>query len=98
MIDLFETSPCKNRSEKRLGSTLNFFRTNIEHMNYAAFILAEIYVDSVVIEAGCKVIVGNRLKNTDMQRKRLPDPVGPCTIRTVSFLILILIITHYFKK
>ena len=40
MIDLFETSPCKKGFDKRLDSALNYFRNNIEHMNYGTFIAA----------------------------------------------------------
>jgi hypothetical protein len=38
----------------------------MERMNYGAFTACGIFVGSGVIEAGCKVIVGNRMKNAGM--------------------------------
>ena len=35
-------------------------------MNYGTFAACGIFVGSGVIEAGCKVIVGNRMKNAGM--------------------------------
>jgi hypothetical protein len=66
MLDLIETSPRKKGTEKRLYTAMSYFRTNMEHMNYGAFTANGIFVGSGVIEAGCKVIVGNRMKNAGM--------------------------------
>jgi hypothetical protein len=66
MIDLIKNSQCKKGAEKKLDSALNYFRSNMEHMNYGAFTAAGIFVGSGIIEAGCKVIVGNRMKNAGM--------------------------------
>lgn len=66
MIDLIETMPCKKGKERKLESALGYFRSNKERMNYGAFTACGIFVGSGVIEAGCKVIVGNRMKNAGM--------------------------------
>ena len=66
MLDLVKTLPCKKGYEEKLESAMGYFRSNMEHMNYGAFAANGIYVGSGVIEAGCKVIVGNRMKNAGM--------------------------------
>jgi len=66
MLDLVETLPCKKGSENKLETAIGYFCYNFEHMNYGALIASGIFVGSGVIEAGCKVIVGNRMKNAGM--------------------------------
>ena len=66
MLDLIESMPCKKGNEKKLENAMTYFRTNMDRMNYGAFAACGIFVGSGVIEAGCKVIVGNRMKNAGM--------------------------------
>ena len=66
MLELIEAAPCKAGSEKKLEGALGYFRSNRERMNYGAFSACGIFVGSGVIEAGCKVIVGTRMKNAGM--------------------------------
>ena len=66
MLVRIESMPCKKGNEKKLESAMDYFRSNIERMNYGAFAASGIFVGSGVIEAGCKVIVGNRMKNAGM--------------------------------
>ena len=66
MLDLIEAEPCRKGSEKKLESSMGYFRSNMAHMNYGIFTAIGIFVGSGVIEAGCKVIVGNRMKNAGM--------------------------------
>jgi len=66
MLDLIKSTPCKKGNEKRLASAMGYFSSNIDRMNYGAFAASGIFVGSGVIEAGCKVIVGNRMKNAGM--------------------------------
>jgi hypothetical protein len=66
MLGLIESMPCKKGNEKRLDSAAEYFLTNMERMNYGVFTASGIFVGSGVIEAGCKVIVGNRMKNAGM--------------------------------
>jgi len=66
MILLVEGALCKKGCEKRFESAVNYFRSNVDHMNYGVFTALGIFVGSGVIEAACKVIVGNRMKNAGM--------------------------------
>jgi len=66
MLDLVESTPCKNGKEKKLEGAMGYFSSNLDRMDYGAFSACGIYVGSGVIEAGCKVIVGNRMKNAGM--------------------------------
>ena len=66
MLDLFEATPFKKGNENKFESAMGYFRSNMERMNYGAFSACGIFVGSGVIEAGCKVIVGNRMKNAGM--------------------------------
>ena len=66
MLDLTEAAICKKGNEKKLKSATGYFRSNMEHMNYGVFAACGIFVGSGIIEAGCKVIVGTRMKNAGM--------------------------------
>jgi hypothetical protein len=47
---------------KRLG----YFQGNAEHMRYAQYRLAGFFVGSGVVEAGCRTVIGQRLKHSGM--------------------------------
>jgi hypothetical protein len=66
MLNLIESTPCKKGNEKKLENAMGYFRSNMDRMNYGAFAASGIFVGSGVIEAGCKVIVGNRMKHAGM--------------------------------
>ena len=66
MLDLVKELPLKKGNEKKLESAIGYFCSNIERMNYGVFSACGIFVGSGVIEAACKVIVGNRMKNAGM--------------------------------
>jgi len=66
MLDRIESVPYKKSNRKRLESAMGYFRSNMARMNYGVFAACGIIVGSGVIEAGCKVIVGNRMKNAGM--------------------------------
>jgi hypothetical protein len=88
MLDLIESKPCKKGNEKKLESAMDYFRTNIERMNYGAFALCGIFVGSGVIEAGCKVIVANRMKNAGMHWSKYNAEIMialRCAIRNDEF-------------
>jgi hypothetical protein len=46
---------------------IDYFQTNAERMRYARFRQQGLFVGSGVIEAGCKTIVGQRLKQSGMR-------------------------------
>jgi len=66
MLGMIETASSKKGNEKKLECALSYFRSNIERMDYGAFSACGVFVGSGVIEAGCKVIVGNRMKCAGM--------------------------------
>jgi hypothetical protein len=66
MLDRIGTMSCKEGKEKKLENEMGYFRSNMDRMNYGAFTASGIFVGSGVIEAGCKVIVGNRMKHAGM--------------------------------
>jgi hypothetical protein len=89
MLDLIESMPCKNGNKKKLESAMGYFKSNIDRMNYGVFTANGIFVGSGVIEAGCKVIVGNRMKNAGMHwsKDRAEKMIAlRCAIRNNEFL------------
>ena len=66
MLEIIGKAPVAKYNEKKLEDAMGYFNSNIERMNYGAFVACGIFVGSGVIEAGCKVIVGNRMKNAGM--------------------------------
>jgi hypothetical protein len=51
---------------KRLRNEADYFATNAARMNYPLFRKQHLFVGSGVIEAGCKTVVGSRLKQSGM--------------------------------
>lgn len=49
-----------------IDKTIHYFQTNAERMRYAQFRRQGLFVGSGVVEAGCKTIVGQRLKCSGM--------------------------------
>jgi hypothetical protein len=66
MLNLIESMPLKKGNERKLDAAMGYFTSNAERMNYGILCACGIFVGSGVIEAGCKVIVGNRMKNSGM--------------------------------
>jgi hypothetical protein len=89
MLDLVGSQPCMKGNEKKLENAEGYFLSNEDRMNYGAFTACGIFVGSGVIEAGCKVIVGNRMKNAGMHwSKDHADKMINlrCAIRNGDFL------------
>lgn len=53
--------------QEEIVKTLNYFETNRDRMKYAEWIKQGLFVGSGVIEAGCKTVVGRRLKQSGMR-------------------------------
>jgi hypothetical protein len=62
ILDLIDSIPCMPNKKEALKQAKGYFITNMDRMNYGAFTACGIYVGSGVVESGCKVIVGNRMK------------------------------------
>ena len=101
MLKLIETMPCKKGNEKKLESAMGYFRTNTERMNYGAFAASGIFAGSGVIEAGCKVVVGNRMKNAGMHwsKAHAESMIAlRCAVRNGNYLDLYLTNSSSSKK
>ncbi len=53
-------------AQEALRKEINYFETNKERMRYSKFRAQGLFVGSGVIEAGCRTIVGQRLKESGM--------------------------------
>ena len=51
---------------KKLRNDIDYFATNAARMNYPKFRKQHLFVGSGVIEAGCKTVIGHRLKQSGM--------------------------------
>lgn len=51
---------------KKIRNEADYFANNVARMNYPAFRKQHLFVGSGVIEAGCKTVIGQRLKQSGM--------------------------------
>jgi hypothetical protein len=51
---------------KRIRNEVHYFATNAARMNYPNFRRQHLFVGSGIIEAGCKTVIGSRLKQSGM--------------------------------
>ena len=59
--------PADAETRKKAEAELNYFNENKERMRYAEFRKQGFFVGSGVVEAGCKHIIGSRLKQSGME-------------------------------
>jgi hypothetical protein len=59
--------PTAPQTQEALRQTISYFENNRHRMRYAQFRRQGLFVGSGVIEAGCKTIVGQRLKQSGMR-------------------------------
>jgi len=52
---------------KAIKKEIGYFRNNLERMRYGDYFREGLFVGSGVVEAGCKTIIGKRLKQSGMQ-------------------------------
>ena len=64
---LRQLKPRDDKVHKEIDKQIHYFQTNAERMRYAEFRRQGLFVGSGVIEAGCKTIVGLRLKQSGMK-------------------------------
>jgi len=60
------TPPPGEEVAHQLANAANYFEENAERMRYPAFRRQGLFVGSGVIEAGCKTVIGSRLKRSGM--------------------------------
>ena len=59
--------PGSAQSKKSLLKQLGYFENNALHMRYAEFREMKFFVGSGVVEAGCRTVIGQRLKQSGMR-------------------------------
>jgi len=59
--------PRQPKVRKAVRKAIKYFQTNKERMRYAKFRHEGLFVGSGVVEAGCKIIIGLRLKQSGMR-------------------------------
>ena len=59
--------PAAAATRKRLGKQLGYFENNAQQMRYAEFRAKNFFVGSGVVEAGCRTVIGQRLKQSGMR-------------------------------
>ncbi len=64
--DLRSLSPTTPEAAERVRHEADYFAVNAERMRYPALRRQHLFVGSGVVEAGCKVIIGSRLKRSGM--------------------------------
>ncbi len=58
--------PKTKTAQDELRKATEYFKTNAERMRYGQFRQQGLFVGSGVVEAGCRTIVGQRLKQSGM--------------------------------
>jgi hypothetical protein len=59
--------PSSAKSRKSLRKELGYFENNAPYMSYAEYRKKKFFVGSGVIEAGCRTVIGERLKQSGMR-------------------------------
>jgi hypothetical protein len=59
--------PQEAEAKKKAETEIHFLEQNKDHMRYAAFRAQGLFVGSGVVEAGCKTLIGQRLKQSGME-------------------------------
>jgi hypothetical protein len=72
--------PLDEDTARNTEKALAYFKTNAHRMRYAYFRAHGLFVGSGVVEAGCKSLVGQRLKLSGM-RWNIPGATGILTLR-----------------
>jgi hypothetical protein len=75
--------PLSGRKAADLKTALGYFEHNAHRMRYARFRNLGMFVGSGAVEAGCKAIVGQRLKLSGM-RWSMPGAAGILTLRCLQ--------------
>lgn len=67
LVSIFQqTQPGHEELAKMLANESEYFQRNAERMRYPAFRAQGLFVGSGVVEAGCKTVIGSRLKCSGM--------------------------------
>jgi hypothetical protein len=66
VLEMRSIRTCNPEVAEELRKQTEYFQTNTERMRYPEFRKQHLFVGSGVIEAGCKTVVGSRLKRSGM--------------------------------
>jgi hypothetical protein len=66
VLALASIHPTHPEVAEKLRTEMEYFQTNTERMRYPRFRQQHLFVGSGVIEAGCKTVIGSRLKRSGM--------------------------------
>lgn len=80
LVTQTERLPMNDDTATDTAKALGYFKTNAHRMRYAYFRAHGMFVGSGVVEAGCKSLVGQRLKLSGM-RWNIPGATGILTLR-----------------
>jgi hypothetical protein len=72
--------PLSDTDREQVDTALDYFIKNAQRMRYAVFHDLGMFIGSGVVEAGCKTVVGQRLKLSGM-RWNIPGATGILTLR-----------------
>jgi hypothetical protein len=75
--------PLTGRKASELSTALGYFEHNAHRMHYARFRKLGMFIGSGAVEAGCKAVVGQRLKLSGM-RWSMPGAPGILTLRCLE--------------
>jgi hypothetical protein len=71
VADLIESlkslSPQSDEVQDEIRKAIAYFETNAERMRYQLFRRQGLFIGSGVVEAGCKTVIGQRLKQSGMR-------------------------------
>ncbi len=59
--------PRDRNAQQEVRREIGYFQTNAQRMRYAQFRRQGLFVGSGVVEAGCKTLIGQRLKQSGMR-------------------------------
>jgi hypothetical protein len=72
--------PLDDSTARNTAKALAYFKTNAQRMRYGYFRDLGLFIGSGVVEAGCKSVIGQRLKQSGM-RWNIPGATGILTLR-----------------
>jgi hypothetical protein len=81
LIAAAEELPMVGVKAEERDKTLTYFKTNAHRMRYAHYRALGMFIGSGVVEAGCKAVIGQRLKLAGMRWSE-PGATGILTLRT----------------
>ena len=67
VVALEQLNPREDKAKDAVRKTLGYFQDNAKRMRYADFRNQGLFIGSGVVEAGCKTVVGHRLKQSGMR-------------------------------